>query len=150
MQFVDLDVMAIGAVVHEVTQDFDRYWAYASARPIERLLRTGRRYDTRRLAADAAHDERNRRTRFLEAACRVIPSSGELLEGRLPFEWANVRMVSDDPSKVARTRQGRGAALDTAQAHREGAGGKSSTWYRRTSCRASKGSTTSRSWPGAA
>ena len=39
VQFVDLDVMAIGDVVHEVTQDFDRYWSYGSARPIERLLR---------------------------------------------------------------------------------------------------------------
>ena len=27
VQFVDLDVMAIGAVVDEVTQDFDRYWS---------------------------------------------------------------------------------------------------------------------------
>ena len=29
VQFIDLDVMAIGDVVHEVTQDFNRYWSYA-------------------------------------------------------------------------------------------------------------------------
>ena len=54
MQFIDLDVMAIGDVVHEVTQDFNRYWSYASARPIERLLRTGGG-TTRQVRPDAAH-----------------------------------------------------------------------------------------------
>ena len=97
VQFIDLDVMAIGDVVHEVTQDFNRYWSYGSARPIERLLRK---------AGGATPQARNGTTRpseqaerFLEAVSRD-PVVREMLEGRLPFEWANVNMVSDDPSKV--------------------------------------------------
>src|SRR5262249_4601885 len=33
VQFIDLDVMAVGNVVHEVTWDFQRYWSYPLARP---------------------------------------------------------------------------------------------------------------------
>ena len=36
--FVDLDVLAIGPVVTDVSHDFDRYWASASAYPAERIL----------------------------------------------------------------------------------------------------------------
>ena len=36
--FVDLDVMAVGPVVTEVSKEFDRYWASGSSYPVERLL----------------------------------------------------------------------------------------------------------------
>lgn len=36
--YVDLDVMAVGPVVSEVSKDFDRYWASESSYPVERLL----------------------------------------------------------------------------------------------------------------
>jgi putative cardiolipin synthase len=35
---VDLDVLAVGPVVHEVFHDFDRYWASESSYPVDRLL----------------------------------------------------------------------------------------------------------------
>ncbi len=36
--FADLDVLAIGPVVHDVSADFDRYWASASAYPAQDIL----------------------------------------------------------------------------------------------------------------
>ena len=36
--FVDLDVLAVGQVVDDVSQDFDRYWASGSSYPARRLL----------------------------------------------------------------------------------------------------------------
>src|SRR5690606_16627852 len=36
--FADLDVLAIGPVVQEVSRDFDRYWASASSYPAELIL----------------------------------------------------------------------------------------------------------------
>ena len=36
--FVDLDVLAVGPVVGDVSADFDRYWASASSYPARRLL----------------------------------------------------------------------------------------------------------------
>ena len=36
--FVDLDVLAIGPIVNEVSHDFDQYWASKSSYPAERVL----------------------------------------------------------------------------------------------------------------
>jgi len=36
--FVDLDVMAVGPIVTEVSKDFDRYWASASSYPLDRIF----------------------------------------------------------------------------------------------------------------
>ena len=36
--FSDLDVLAVGPIVPEVSQDFDRYWASASAWPVQALV----------------------------------------------------------------------------------------------------------------
>src|SRR5690625_5556575 len=36
--FVDLDILAAGAIVDEVSQDFDRYWNSPSAYPIRQLV----------------------------------------------------------------------------------------------------------------
>jgi cardiolipin synthase C len=96
VQFVDLDVMAIGRVVQEVTQDFERYWSCRSAYPAERLLPAAGRTTSPRHAAPA--DTRRTAAVFLEVLARQ-PFVRELLEERLQFEWADVRMVSDDPSK---------------------------------------------------
>ncbi len=38
--FADMDVLAVGPVVGEVSDDFDRYWAAVSSYPAERLLPT--------------------------------------------------------------------------------------------------------------
>ncbi len=39
--FADLDVIAVGPAVHEVSTAFDLYWSSASAYPAEKLLATG-------------------------------------------------------------------------------------------------------------
>lgn len=36
--FADLDVLAVGPVVNDVSDDFDRYWASQSSYPLDRLL----------------------------------------------------------------------------------------------------------------
>jgi len=96
VQFVDLDVMAIGRVVQEVTQDFDRYWSCRSAYPAERVLPAVGQTTSPRHAAPA--DAGRTAAACLEVLARQ-PFVRELLEQRLQFEWADVRMVSDDPSK---------------------------------------------------
>jgi putative cardiolipin synthase len=98
LHFVDLDVIAIGAVVPQVSADFDRYWASESAYPAERVLRP---VDGMATASARAAAEARRATAsalYLEALERHA-SIREMLQGRLAFEWAVVRMVSDDPAK---------------------------------------------------
>ena len=97
--FADLDVLAVGAVVPEVSSDFDRYWASDSSYPAQLILPEA---DEVRLQAfaDAAARMASART-----ATKYIKAVGEsafitnLLQGVLAFEWAEARMVSDDPAK---------------------------------------------------
>ncbi|QHE89067.1 phospholipase D family protein [Hydrogenophaga sp. BPS33] len=92
--FADLDVLAIGAVVPDLSTDFDRYWASASSYPIDRIVTA-----PRVAQVPVANAERDpRAARYVEALrrSRFVP---EMLSGRLAPEWARVEMVSDDPRK---------------------------------------------------
>ena len=97
--FADLDVLAVGAVVGEVAADFDRYWASASAYPLDRIVSPPPVGEAAMLpaAADrAANDERARRyLRALRGNDFVV----DAVAGRLPLQWSPVSMVSDDPRK---------------------------------------------------
>src|SRR6185295_17888227 len=57
--FADLDVIAVGPVVGEVSSDFDRYWASGSAYPADRLLPPAGTPETTALAAAVAEVERD-------------------------------------------------------------------------------------------
>ncbi|MGX4642684.1 phospholipase D family protein [Massilia sp. SYSU DXS3249] len=99
MLFVDLDVLAVGTVVDEVSQDFDRYWNSASAYPIAALVAPGdvSPVDLGRRAADLRG--RPDAQRYLEAV-RTLPFVEQLKQGGLPLEWSLTRLVSDNPAKV--------------------------------------------------
>ena len=57
--FTDLDVLAIGAVVNDVSTDFDRYWASDSAYPVDRLLKPALPGELDALEEQAAKVERS-------------------------------------------------------------------------------------------
>jgi cardiolipin synthase C len=97
--FVDLDVMAVGPIVHEVSNDFDRYWASASSYPLDRIVPSvepARIADVASSAAKVAHDPA---AVAYTSAIRDSPFVRAIVERRLDFEWALARMVSDDPAK---------------------------------------------------
>lgn len=97
--FVDLDVLAIGPVVAEVSGDFDRYWSSESAYPAERILPQPSPQDRASIGRRASIVERDPDARAYIEAVRALPFIEQILAGSLPFEWASVRMVSDDPAK---------------------------------------------------
>ena len=97
--FVDVDVLAVGEVVQEVSRDFDRYWASDSAYPADRVLSPADKDDLAELAAAAALTEQNMAAAaYVEALLetRIVQA---LFEGSLVLEWANAQMISDDPAK---------------------------------------------------
>lgn len=99
VSFVDLDVLAIGPVVNDVSNDFDRYWASDSSYPAERVLARVSPTTIAEVAAAAARVEKDPAA---VAYMRAIASSQyvqQVLAGELPFDWATVHMVSDDPAK---------------------------------------------------
>jgi putative cardiolipin synthase len=89
--FVDLDVLAVGPVVKEVSADFDRYWASRSAYPASRLLAPPQPGFEIRADGEKARQ-------YAEAVGR-LPFVREMLERRLPLEWVPAKLVSDDPAK---------------------------------------------------
>ena len=97
--FQDLDVLAVGPVVRDVSSDFDRYWASASAYPAARILPSAGADGPARVAARAALTRRDPAAERYLRAIRDRPFASELAAGRLPLDWAPVRMVSDDPAK---------------------------------------------------
>lgn len=97
--FADLDVLAIGPVVQEVSDDFDRYWASQSSYPADRVI-DGAQGDALDRVAEKAQELR--RQPVSGAYLSALESSdlvNRLQRGELNFEWADTRMVSDDPSK---------------------------------------------------
>ncbi len=97
--FVDLDVMAIGPVVDDVSTDFDRYWASASAWPVDRVVADTGVPGVEAFEAQAMRIRQDPAAAEYVRAVAAQPFVRELLSGTLPFEWAPTRMVSDDPAK---------------------------------------------------
>src|SRR5256886_7791474 len=97
--FVDLDVLAIGPVVSDVSRDFDRYWASASSVPAARLLPRATAAAIAGVAADAARVEHHPDAAAYREALARSSFVRDLLAHRLPFDWVETRMLSDDPAK---------------------------------------------------
>lgn len=98
--FADLDVMAIGQVVSDTSNDFDRYWASASSYPAHMLLPAPLEGDLQALA-DAA--ERAEKTVTGEGYLKALSDSQfirDFLDGRQDFDWAKVELISDSPDKI--------------------------------------------------
>lgn len=97
--FADLDVLAIGPVVEDVSRDFDRYWSSQSAYPAARILRSVGENDGNRLATHASRIEQDPAARAYVDSVRSLPFVEQVISGELPLEWATIRLVSDDPAK---------------------------------------------------
>lgn len=98
-QFIDLDVLAVGPVVTEVSKDFDRYWASASSYPAELILAPASENGLDELRARAQNIKKDERAAGYVRAMNELPLVRQLLDGSIELEWAVTRMVSDDPAK---------------------------------------------------
>jgi putative cardiolipin synthase len=98
--FMDLDVLAVGVAVPEVSAQFDLYWNSASAYPARWLVGEG--MPGARAALDARFAEGPRRSALtrLHGIRSKFAGPGILLKRDLVFEWVNARVVADDPAKT--------------------------------------------------
>lgn len=97
--FADLDVMAVGAVVKEVSSDFDRYWASDSSYPVARVLSPADPTMIEELTSTASIVENDPAAVAYREAIRNSAVLPRLMQGGLEQEWVVTRMVSDDPGK---------------------------------------------------
>jgi len=99
VSFADLDVMAVGPVVTDVSKDFDRYWNSNSSYPVEGLLQPADHAGLEALQAAASRIETSPEALAYVRAVRGSTFTQELIAGSLALEWAPTRMISDDPAK---------------------------------------------------
>jgi len=99
MLFADLDVLAVGPVVSAVSSDFDRYWASGSSYPVSQILPRVDSDGLAQLAAKASQVTHDPQAAAYMNAIRRMDFIRALEDGKLDFEWAEARLVSDDPRK---------------------------------------------------
>jgi len=101
--FSDLDILAVGPVVEEVSRGFDQYWQSRSSYPADRILPTPKKdaasktrdtldFDADAITLDPQADD-------LMVAVRENYVIGQLLKGELGLIWAPTRLVIDPPAK---------------------------------------------------
>jgi putative cardiolipin synthase len=111
--FADLDVLAVGTAVADVSRQFDRYWASQSAYPAARILPPVPPKAIAAITRTAAQARRDPAAQAYVHAIQSLPFVEQAKRGTLAFEWAPVRLVSDDPAKTL-GRGGRRGLLMTA------------------------------------
>lgn len=109
--FIDLDVLAIGPVVEDVSADFERYWQCASSYPAEVVLPRVERAELDKVARAAAAVLASPESAAYARALQTSPFVHDLLEGTLGYRWAVTHMASDDPAKGLGRRGPRGTLL---------------------------------------
>lgn len=96
--FSDLDVLAIGPVVKEVTDDFERYWQSRAVKPFSKVVDIAQKADRAAISLPEEWRSDPQVARYLQ---RIEASSfaTQLAKGELDLTWARTRLLSDDPRK---------------------------------------------------
>lgn len=100
IDFVDLDVMAIGPVVSDVSKDFERYWNSEPAYTVRSILRRPTRASIEAIAQEAERVTGDPKALAYVRALNHSRFVQDLIAGTLRYEWAVTRTLSDDPAKV--------------------------------------------------
>jgi putative cardiolipin synthase len=101
MNYADLDALAIGAAVAQVSARFDRYWNSPIVYGITELgHESPASGDLERAAAGLRAFEQQQRDAPYAQAMRESRLSQELRDGRVSFSPARIEVTADDPIKV--------------------------------------------------
>jgi cardiolipin synthase C len=97
--FTDLDVLCVGAVVDAVSRDFDAYWTSDSTYPASKILLPTEPLVLDQLDSEKLTPEQEERAAVYTTQLKESVFVQDFLSGKLPLQWTQVRMVSDDPAK---------------------------------------------------
>lgn len=98
--FEDLDVIALGPVVREVSRVFDLYWNSPSAYPASHLLQAAEADAAAWLDAKFAANKVDPESIAYTGTLVETPLVRDLLAGKLALEWTDARLLWDDPAKT--------------------------------------------------
>ena len=101
--FADIDVLAIGPIVHDVSKEFDVYWNSASAYPAAAFVGTA---GPDGAAILQAKFEATRADPLSVAYLKAVSETRlitELANRQLPLVWSTAQVMHDDPAKTLDT-----------------------------------------------
>jgi len=109
--FSDLDVLAIGPPVAEVSSEFDAYWRSDFAYPVDILVRQGNAadVDALRSASDAFYETQST-SAYVQALTESDFAHG-LAARSLAFSWAEAQVIHDSPDKATAGKAGQDELL---------------------------------------
>lgn len=96
--FIDMDALAIGAVLPAVSAQFDQYWNSRSAYPAELLLAADRAVPIDGLR-DPPESNSLRGRQYRQAIAGTAFIQGAMSQ-TLNWQWTDVQLFSDDPAKA--------------------------------------------------
>ncbi|WP_345944599.1 phospholipase D family protein [Variovorax sp. dw_954] len=101
--FQDLDVLAIGAVVQEVSNEFDLFWNSPSAYPAASVIPPSNAGGPAILREgwQKVHQSEEAQ-RYVDVVQKTALVS-QLSQDRVPFEWTTAHVINDDPAKTLST-----------------------------------------------
>ena len=106
VEFVDLDVLAVGPIVGAVSTMFDEFWNSASSYPATMLVGSqSPQQATQALRAAFAATHADPRAAPYLAMLNARPLIDEVREREFQFQWSETRLVADDPAKVFSDRR---------------------------------------------
>jgi len=98
--FADLDVIALGSAVREVSKEFDLYWNSPSAYPAAGLVGAPGPDAVAELEAKFAATHADPVSAAYLEAVRTTPLMRQVFTGQLAFDWSAARLFYDDPAKT--------------------------------------------------
>jgi cardiolipin synthase C len=102
LNFEDLDVLAAGPVVRELSRSFDDYWNSEWAYPVgEWKSESEKAKDMLRIRQAAAHRPATPTARLFSDVLAHADLLERLFDGQLRLDWGQARVVYDRPAKVS-------------------------------------------------
>lgn len=102
LNFVDLDLLAVGPIVRDVTTSFDAYWHSNWATPIEELSKTRivrkQLMTIRRKLKDRWHRAKN--TEYFQTL-QNASFTQKIINRQIDFIWAEASLFYDRPEKIS-------------------------------------------------
>jgi cardiolipin synthase C len=103
LEFVDVDVLAVGPVARDVSRAFDEYWNSASAFPAASIIAPPDAQAMGSLDQRIAVLKAAPQTRAYAEAVQRAAFVDHLLAGQLALEWVPARVFYDPPEKAEET-----------------------------------------------
>ena len=98
--FIDLDAVAVGAVMPAVNTTFDRYWNSAAAYPIDRLADPATAIPLAQVRDFVAPPEQAARAQEYNTALMNSPLVKAMTTDGVSFAWSPVTLWTDPPEKA--------------------------------------------------